>query len=331
MEIVKKIGLRILLLAVIAIATSAIYKRYFYQSFLEKEGFLLYRLNRSVNADYLFFSASSDYTFDSINDIDTSRVSVLTMNYCTKSVKSIAGGAHHAGVFKQLIKHIPKNTIEGIIVSFNIRSFSPKWLTGINENLLQKYTALYKPNPVLISRLTGSLKFYPIRTQKELEQERNAYFSSWPLPYLFPKNTVKNWYSNERRFSTNDSIANISLEYLKSFAFVINDNHSRTKDFDEIVELAKSKNLKLILHVLPENMDEARRLIGDSLTALIQANRDFAIARYHNPTANVWVIDNLEKVRHVDFTDRDFPTEHYNQNGRTIIAKSIAKQLNAIK
>ena len=42
-------------------------------------------------------------------------------------------------------------------------------------------------------------------------------------------------------------------------------------------------------------------------------------------------MDNLEKVDHMDFTDRDFPTEHYNQNGRTIIAKSIAEQLNAIK
>ena len=53
--------------------------------------------------------------------------------------------------------------------------------------------------------------------------------------------------------------------------------------------------------------------------------------RYHQPQNNVWVIDNLEKVSHADFTDRDFPTEHYNQNGRTIIAKAIAQQLKVIQ
>ena len=71
----------------------------------------------------MFFSASSDYTFDPINDADTTRVSILAMNYCDKSIKSIAEGAHHAGVFKELIKHIPKHQIEGIIVAMNIRSF----------------------------------------------------------------------------------------------------------------------------------------------------------------------------------------------------------------
>ena len=78
-------------------------------------------------------------------------------------------------------------------------------------------------------------------------------------------------------------------------------------------------------------MEEAQTLIGGSLTNLITANRDFIMERYHQPQNNVWVIDNLEKVSHADFTDRDFPTEHYNQNGRTIIAKAIAQQLKVIQ
>ncbi|MDB9725966.1 hypothetical protein OAA90_06255 [Salibacteraceae bacterium] len=331
MEIAKKIALRLLLIAIIISATALIYKRYFHYNFLKKEGILLSRLNHSINADYLFFSASSDYTFDPINDADTTRVSILAMNYCDKSIKSIAEGAHHAGVFKELIKHIPKHQIEGIIVAMNIRSFSPEWLTDINENALQQFAALYKPNPPLMARLNVALKNYPIKTKRELEKKRFEYFSNWKLPYDFPKNNIENWCALEKYGDWRNPKRQLADHYIKSYAFVIDEEHLRLRDFDKIVELAKLKELNLIFHILPEDVQEAQTLIGTELTDLMSANRDFLINRYHFPKKNVWVLDNLEKVDHMDFTDRDFPTEHYNQNGRTIIAKSIAEQLNAIK
>jgi|TARA_B110000879_G_scaffold71163_1_gene99401 hypothetical protein len=332
MEILKKIGIRVLLLTFIILAAAFIYKRYFFSDFLKEEGHLLYMLNRSVNADYLFFSASSDYTFDTINDKDTGRVSFLTMNYCDKSIKSIAEGHHHAGVFKELIKHIPENTIEGIIVAMNLRSFCPKWLTDEkSENALQQYAAAYAPNFPLVTRLRLALKNYPIKTESELKETRAEYFKTWVLPYPFPKNNIENWCAIEKYGDWKNAKRQLADHYIKSYGFVIEKDHIRINDFDQIVELANTKNLRLIFHILPEDIEEAQILIGDSLTNLIAKNRNFMIQRYHQPQNNVWVIDNLEKVSHADFTDRDFPTEHYNQNGRTIIAKAIAQQLNAIK
>ena len=331
MDFLKKIGLRVLLLAFIVLATAFVYKRYFFTSFLKKEGHLLYMLNRSINADYLFFSASSDYTFDPINDKDTNRVSFLTMNYCDKNIKSIAEGAHHAGVFKELIKHIPKNTVEGIIVAMNLRSFSPEWLTDPNENVLQQFAAIYKPNPPLLARLKVALKDYPIETSQEFDKRQKQYFSEWEIPYEFPKNNIENWCAIEKYGDWKNPKRQLADHYIKSYGLVIRKDHIRIHDFDEIVALANSKNLKLIFHILPEDLEEAQTLIGGSLTNLITANRDFIMERYHQPQNNVWVIDNLEKVSHADFTDRDFPTEHYNQNGRTIIAKAIAQQLKVIQ
>ncbi len=331
MEILKKIWFRVLLLMFIILTTASVYKRYFFTDFLKKEGHLLYMLNRSVNADYLFFSASSDYSFDHINDKDTGRVSLLTMNYCDKSIKSISEGAHHAGVFKELIKHIPENTIEGIIVAMNLRSFSPEWLTDPNENVLQQFAAIYKPNPPLFARLKVALKDYPIETNKELKKRQKQYFTEWAIPYEFPKNNIENWCAIEKYGNWKNAKRQLADHYIKSYGFVIEKNHIRINDFDEIVELANTKNLRLIFHILPEDMEEAQILIGDSLTNLITINRNFMIKRYHQPQNNVWVIDNLEKVSHADFTDRDFPTEHYNQNGRTIIAKAIAHQLKVIQ
>lgn len=327
----KKIALRVIILAGILGISSLVYERYFYQDFLEKEGLLLYRLNRSLNADYLFFSASSDYTFDPVNDTDTTRVSILTMNFCNKSIKSIADGAHHVGVFKELTKHIPENSIEGIIVAMNLRSFSPGWLTDENENALQKFSAVYKPLPPLISRLNVALNNYDQYTKHELKKKQTSYFDSWKLPYPEPKNSITNWCAVEKYGDWKNPKRQLADHYIKNYAFVINDRHQRIQEFDEVVQLAKSKKLNLIFHILPENTDEADSLIGKDLIALMDSNRDFLMNRYHKPKQKVWVIDNLKSVRHKDFTDRDFPTEHYNQYGRAIIAQSIAKQLNELK
>ena len=327
----KKIAIRISLILGITVLSAFIYKRFFQEDFLEKHGVLLYRLNRSLNADYLFFSASSDFTFDPIHDKDTSRVSVMMMDYCDKSVKAISKGAHHAGVFKELIKHIPPNKLEGIIVAMNLRSFSPKWLTGESENALQQYAAAYEPNFPLITRLRLALKNYPIQTKIELEKTRAEYFKTWSLPYPYPKNNIENWCDLETFNDWPNPKRQLAEHYIKSFAFVVSEHHIRMKDFDEIVRIAAQKQLPLIFHILPEDIEEAQTLLGDELTDLMKANRDYLINRYHYPAKNVWVIDNLQKVNHSDFTDRDFPTEHYNQNGRTTIAKSIAQQINEMK
>ena len=67
--------------------------------------------------------------------------------------------------------------------------------------------------------------------------------------------------------------------YIKSYAFVIDEEHLRLRDFDKIVELAKLKELNLIFHILPEDVQEAQTLIGTELTDLMSANRDFLINR----------------------------------------------------
>ncbi len=331
MNAFKKISIRVLYLSLFVLALSLIYKRYFFEDFLKKEGILLYRLQRSINADYLFFSASSDYTFDPINDKDTTRVSILAMNYCNKSIKSIADGAHHAGVFKELIKHIPENSMEGIIVALNMRSFSPEWLTDENENALQKYAAIYRPLPPLIARMNVAFKNYPIKSKIELNQELDNYFSNWKIPLPPPKNTIENWCAVEKYGDWKNEKRQLADHYIKSYGFIIHEDHPRVKNFDEIVKIASKKKLKLIFHILPENVQEAQSLIGSDLLNLMKRNRDYLLNRYHKPDQQVWVIDNLSKVAHENFTDKDFPTEHYNEKGRTIIAKSIAEKINQIK
>ncbi len=331
MKLFLKTLLRLGLVATIFATSSLVYKRYFFEGFLKEEGILLYRLQRSLNADYLYFSASSDYTFNPKTDKDTTRVSIIAMRYCNKNIKSIADGAHDVEIFKELVKHIPPNSVEGIIMSFNLRSFSPEWMTSTNLNIRRKLSATYKPNPPLITRFFVSLKNYPIHTNKELKRFEADYFQNWQLPYPFPKNTIQNWCEQYKFGDWTHPKRNLADHYIKSYGFVINENHPRIKDFDEVVQLAHAKKLKLIFHVLPENKEEAQALLGSELTNLIKMNRDFAIDRYHNPKQKVWVVDNLEKVSDKSFIDRDFPTEHYDFEGRDIIAKGIAEQLNKIE
>jgi hypothetical protein len=253
------------------------------------------------------------------------------MDYVDHSVKTLSDGAHHAGVFKQLVKHIPENSLTGIIVAMNIRSFSPEWLTDPNENALQKYAFIYTPNQPLVMRFLTSLNNYPIKTLRELKHEQEHYFETWQLPYSDPKNCISNWCDVEKYGDWKHPVRQLADHYIKSYAFVIDQHHQRIEDFDDIVQIAQDKKLNLIFHILPEDIQEADSLIGKDLTRLIKGNRNFLLNRYHDPENKVWVVDNLEKVKHQHFTDRDFPTEHYDQTGRRIIAKEISKTLNQIQ
>jgi hypothetical protein len=54
-------------------------------------------------------------------------------------------------------------------------------------------------------------------------------------------------------------------------------------------------------------------------------NRDKLIKRYEAMGATV--IDNLELVPSEHFLDKKWTTEHYNDKGRILIAKNVAKHI----
>jgi hypothetical protein len=113
-----------------------------------------------------------------------------------------------------------------------------------------------------------------------------------------------------------------ACNFIKIMGFSIDTlTNPRIKDFDEIVEVAKEKNLHLVFNLLPENVQYADSIVGAQLAALIRQNRDLLVKRYNKN--GVIVVDNLEKVPGKNFIEQDQVTEHYNQLGRWIIATNV--------
>ena len=145
------------------------------------------------------------------------------------------------------------------------------------------------------------------------------------LPYPYPKNSVENWCEIEKWGDLNNPKRNLADHYIKNYAFVLDENNPRIIDFDEIVTICKSKNIKLAFNILGENIEHAEYLVDTDLTDLMIKNKIWLIDRYSKQ--NVIMVDNFDEIADSCFYERDFPTEHYSFNGREIIATNIAKEI----
>ena len=118
----------------------------------------------------------------------------------------------------------------------------------------------------------------------------------------------------------------LACHFIKTYAFQINDDNPRVKDFDAIVELCRERGWNLVFNLMAENVDKANELVGKDLMLLIKNNHDFLLRRYGG-LEGVTVVDNLDLVRDVNFIDQDWTTEHYYEEGRRIVAEHLAQTL----
>ena len=118
----------------------------------------------------------------------------------------------------------------------------------------------------------------------------------------------------------------LACHYIKTYAFQIDDDNPRVKDFDAIVDLCRERGWNLVFNLMAENVDKANELVGKDLMLLFRLNRDYLLKRYGN-MEGVTVVNNLSLVRDVNFIDQDWTTEHYYEEGRRIIADHLAQTL----
>ena len=84
----------------------------------------------------------------------------------------------------------------------------------------------------------------------------------------------------------------------------------------------------MVFNILAENIETADSLVGKDLTSLMTQNAKWLESRYSEKGFKV--VNNLHILKASNFTDKDFPTEHYDEEGRKIIAKNIASSLKTI-
>ena len=333
----KKLLIRIGMVLVMLLILNWVYSRWFLEKDLRKHSDIV-ELSWQVTDDscriiYLGESSNSHY-----GDEESShrKISDFTADYFPRvKMGDLTKEASHAQTYYYMLRHIPATSaVETVVVTMNLRSFGPLWIYSKLETPLRKQLVLLEDYPPLVNRFLLAFKAYPIKTEEEwnelvFEHWRNDTFN---IPN-FAWHTTADWDYGMYSYGWYDQqgqrdwdVTALACHYIKTYAFEINDDNPRVKDFDAIVDLCRERGWNLVFNLMAENVDKANELVGKDLMLLFRLNRDYLLKRYGN-MKGVTVVNNLNLVRDVNFIDQDWTTEHYYEEGRRIVADHLAQAL----
>ncbi|MFK8046710.1 MAG: hypothetical protein AB8B72_14520 [Crocinitomicaceae bacterium] len=337
----KHIAPKIAALAIIVTVSNFLYIKYFYQSDLKKHSDLVDILNKiPADTEILYVAESSNTALHKNDTIKKTISEFIDDAIPSKRVSDLTKPAAHAGIYKKLLKALPKkNKIETVIVTVNLRSFNAQWIHSSLETALQKSTIFLKPYPPLISRFLLSFKDYQIKSAVAQEL---AFKAKWEndvlnIPYDFKHRNVADWdlwmaiegVKNEDG-SKNQALTELACHYIKGYGFQIDTlNNPRISDFNDIIEIAQERNWHLIFNLLAENTEKAEILVGKDLIYLMRQNRNLLVNYFGRK--GITVVDNLEIVPDKYFIDQDWTTEHYSDFGRKKVALNVANEIAKLK
>ena len=333
----KKLIYKFAILSLLLILMNWIYGKFLFKQDLLKhsdEVQLSWKMAED-SCEIVYTGESSNHSF-SWSDNDRRKISDFVFDYFPDmTTGDMTKDASHAEVYYYLLENIPETTpVKTVIVTMNLRSFGYDWIESDLETAIQKQLVLLKDNPPLFNRFKLAFKAYDIKTEKERSDARAYHRRNEKIsfPYPFAYDNIDDWdYAKAREGISlngqwNQPLTELACHYIKGYAFIIDDDNPRIKDFDRIVELAKERGWNVIFNLMAENIDRANELVGNDLLYLMRKNRDYLINRY-GTQENVTVVDNIGDVRNGLFIDKNWTTEHYQEMGRRTIAENVAQAL----
>ena len=325
------------LLLVIFSGLNFIYNQTLYKNDLIDKSKEAYDIKDLQNGtDIFYFAESSNFNNRESDSIKNSISEITNLFFPALKITAINKPASHGGIFKYWLKQLDlknKNP-KAVVVTLNLRSFDATWIHSKLETQLQESMVLTKPYPNLFNRFLLSLQAFDNKTEQQREQEmiKDWENSILTFPFPFKYKTVAEWDRGTANgsFEKPDGTWDIekivlACHYIKAYAFDLNEQNPRIKDFDEISNWCEKNKMPLYLNLLAENVQYADSLVGKELVFLMKRNRDFLVNRYHKK--NCKVVDNMELLDGKEFTDQTWTTEHYGFRGRMVIAKNLAENL----
>ncbi len=295
---------------------------------------LLYQLDSLKNtADVLYFGESSNFTAAEQDSSKHSISELLAEMHPELNIQGISKGAIHASTFKALIKRIDhQSTVKTVIVTMNLRSFGINWIQSELETNLSRAEILYSTYPPVFKKCLLTFKAYENTPLFKRQDIIKSHYKSDKFKLAHQSfSSVYEWdkamYDKgvpDANGTKDPEKTNIACHFIKNYAFVIDEDNPRIRDFDAIVRLCQEKHLNLIFHVLPENHERAAELCGADLDELMEKNVAFLKNRYGKTSV---FISNYDLLPDSVFIDREWPTEHYTFTGRYSVARRISESL----
>lgn len=332
-----RIGMKLLLVLLLLGVLDIVYRYTLYPKELNEHCTLAALSQKAVDedAEIVYLGESSNHTY-SEQDTDRREISTMIADAMPgHALSNLCKDACHAGIYYDILRNIPKqNSVKTVLVTVNLRTFSTEWLYSDLETALNKERVMMKQAPALYKRMLLAFKGYTHWDEAERKQlvRKKLMSQTWPDAYSYSYATAGEWDNAigstgilfNGKTASMDTIA-LTCHYIKCFACGVDDKNPRIKDLDKIVQLCKNRGWRLILHILPDNIEQIEALVGPELQPIMRNNVHYIINRYERQ--GVTVINNQSLVHDQDFRDRDFPTEHYCQAGRQAVASSIVNAL----
>lgn len=336
----KYITYRLAIIIFVIVGTHVIYDRFFFEADLLKHSEVI-NLVRDINpkTDILYIGESSNSSAHH-DDIDQRKISEFISDfYPSLILDDITKPAAHARNYHLLLNQIPPNNqIKTIIVTLNLRSFGIPWIESDLETSLNKSMVLLEDGPSLYKRFRLAFKDYDNKTKKErlLTIKKHWKKDKLQLATPFKYNTVRLWDGHLFKTGILDNNGNRSQEktqlachFVKNYGFEIDTlTNPRIHDFNNIIKLAKTNNWNVVFNLLSENTERGHKLVGENWTHLVNKNTSLLVDYFTRKGAIV--VNNLNAVPDSLFTDRDWTTEHYHEEGRQTIAKEVALSLKVL-
>jgi hypothetical protein len=323
---------KILALLVTVCISAFVYKKIYWIPELKDQGPMLYNLQEyQWHNDLLYFGESSNYW---VSPEDTDKRSISDMINDSIPGMRLSGlqvPAYHAGMFLPVIRMIDTSSrVRSLVITMNLRSFGQPWIYSTQENALMRARCFYNDMDPIYNRLAATLQFYdnPSADKQDKRMLHAFEFDTLKVDFPLAHPTIKTWCEQEKfplpGGGEDFPKRELADHYIKGYAFQIDTNTNvRIKDFDEIVKVCRDKKLTLYFNILSENIAWADSLVGKELVYFMKANRDLLVQRYTR--MGVIVIDNLETVPGKSFGEKTWTTEHYDQYGRMLVARKVAR------
>lgn len=333
-HIIKKLALKFLGILLILCLLDILYFFTFYKNDVKNNCTLMEYscLGSKEQRDAIYLGESSNHTH-ALSDTDQRTIcKMIDDELDNLTISSLSKDACHASIYYDIIKRVHNDNLKYVIVTVNMRSFSSEWIYSDLETALRKEQVMMKYQPALYKRLNLAFKGYEGWREDERKNLVINGFKKQSIPISgFPYKTAYDW---DKSIGTTNcyrgksySMDTISMmcHYIKCFAYALDDKNPRIKDFDKIVTLCKKRGWQPVFNILADNVDQINTLLGHELVQIMHQNAQYVMDRYRKQ--GVIVVNNQNVVRDKDFIERDFPSEHYAQDGRAAVAKNVAEAL----
>lgn len=321
-----KAAFKISLFALLLIGMNECYQRTAYPMYVAAHADQLLQVEKVKNCDIVYTSASSNFSPDEWNESKKKMSQFMAEAYPDMLVEAFNIPASHAGTHLQLLRRIPaESQVQTVVCAVNLRSMGADWINSELETALNQQAVMYADRPPLLNRLLVSLNAYDHKSVEERHLLRDEAWNNTPLPDYAPEANVSAWCAAPKWGDWRDPKRQLADQFIKQYAFVVDENNPRVQDFDQIAILAQRRGWNLVFSILPENVQLADTLVGKLLTRMMRENANWLEQRYK--AMGVLVVNQLEALPSGHFVDKDFPTEHYDEAGRKHIAMNNAMAL----